>query len=259
MRLKLVESDYNSLNKEIQDTVYDAFEGTDFMISGVELMDDGKIVFDVSAAGPDGMMDREAEIRVPEINYLDAVRNACEDWMIEHGSPDSFYDSENIKESFSPQGYTKVIRAINDGIETDEDTEELRKYLQNIVSYCKGIADDYNLTLTLEETLDETLDETSVEEYKGKNAIDTDKLLKKLHTIQNDISNLLGPIHKQADVTLIVKQLRDTIDKAEDAKKSDSLLEDECETSEATQPKDIAKKEEYRKMVRPDFKVGSKI
>jgi len=33
----------------------------------------------------------------------------------------------------------------------------------------------------------------------------------------------------------------------------------ENEESDATQPEDIAKKEEYRKMIKPDFKVGSKM
>ena len=78
--------------KEIKDIVYNAFDGTDFSISGVELLDGGIITFDVCAFGPDGEMDRTVELEVPELNYLDAVREACENWMSEHDSPDSFYD-----------------------------------------------------------------------------------------------------------------------------------------------------------------------
>jgi len=54
---------------------------------------------------------------------------------------------EKVDEDFSPQGYTKVLQAINDGMETDEDLEALQKYLQNIIGYCKSIADDYNLPI----------------------------------------------------------------------------------------------------------------
>lgn len=90
-----------------------------------------------------------------------------------------------IKESFNPENVTKVYRIINDGIETDTDLEALKNYLQQIVSYCSGIAKDYNIELQLEEDLEEA--------------------------------------------------------------------------EEATQPTDIAKKVEYKKMVTPEFKVGSKL
>lgn len=50
-----------------------------------------------------------------------------------------------LKESFNPTGYTKVIDAISAGIETDEDEEALQKYLQDIINYCRSIAEDYDI------------------------------------------------------------------------------------------------------------------
>lgn len=56
-----------------------------------------------------------------------------------------------LKESFDPRNVTKVFRTINDGIESDDDKEALQKYLQQIITYCKGLADDYNVTVVLDE------------------------------------------------------------------------------------------------------------
>lgn len=74
---------------EIKQIVLDAFDGTDFMVGDVEITDDG-IDFDVTAYGPDGEMTRQAHLAIP--SYKEQVMWACEDWMSEHNSPDSFYD-----------------------------------------------------------------------------------------------------------------------------------------------------------------------
>lgn len=52
---------------------------------------------------------------------------------------------KGLDEAFDPSGYTKVIKAIGDGIEDDDDLDELRNYLQNIIGYCRSIADDYGI------------------------------------------------------------------------------------------------------------------
>ena len=52
---------------------------------------------------------------------------------------------KGLDEAFDPSGYTKVIQAIGDGIEDDDDLDELRNYLQNIIGYCRSIADDYGI------------------------------------------------------------------------------------------------------------------
>lgn len=54
---------------------------------------------------------------------------------------------ENVDEAFNPRGYTNAINAINDGIEDDTDIDALQDYLQNIVGYCRSIADDYDILL----------------------------------------------------------------------------------------------------------------
>ena len=67
-----------------------------------------------------------------------------------------------LGEAFDPSGYTNAIRAINDGIETDEDEESLADYLAKIIGYCKSIADDYNLYIpALDDEYDESLNESA--------------------------------------------------------------------------------------------------
>jgi len=52
---------------------------------------------------------------------------------------------KGLDESFDPRGYSKVIKAIGDGIENDDNLDDLRDYLQNIIGYCRSIADDYGI------------------------------------------------------------------------------------------------------------------
>lgn len=98
---KLKESfDFNDLNNIVKDAVYAAFEGSDFSVSGVELGDDGRITFNVTAYGSgedkSEEMSREVELEVPEINFLDAVTYACTEWIYGHNSPDTFYESVTV-------------------------------------------------------------------------------------------------------------------------------------------------------------------
>lgn len=65
----------------------------------------------------------------------------------EQVSEDGCSNKKDVDEAFNPHGYTNVINAINDGIEDDTDTEALQDYLQNIVGYCRSIANDYDILL----------------------------------------------------------------------------------------------------------------
>ena len=62
---------------------------------------------------------------------------------------DKKHVDESLDESraVSSSNYTKVLRAINDAIEDDEDEEGFREYLKDIIDYCKKMADDYNIEL----------------------------------------------------------------------------------------------------------------
>ena len=105
-----------------------------------------------------------------------------------------------IEESaVDPHTVTEVLKTIDEAIISDEDTNALQDYLQQIVSHCVNMAKDYDIEL-------------------------------KLDTLSN-------------------------------------ILDSECETQSGTesgtesgtQPEDIAKKVEYKKLVTPEFKIGSKI
>ena len=172
MKLKLIESSYTDTLK------YRVNNDDDLIIikKNGEVIDKGMV---------DYLKDnwnRFDDFRFDENRKLYVFNDGKDEYTMEK----IIVESDDLKESFNPSGYTKAIQAISEGIENDEDIEALKQYLQNIIHYCKSLADDYNITVTLEE---------EIEESEG----------------------------------------------------------------EATQPADIAKKEEYRKLVRPDFKVGTKL
>ena len=52
---------------------------------------------------------------------------------------------EKLNESYSPTGYTKAMQAILDGIEDDTDEEALQKYLQDIIGFCRTVAEDFGV------------------------------------------------------------------------------------------------------------------
>ena len=212
MKLKLVES--QKLNESVEDTlaaniikiVEDKFEGTDFSVYGIEVNGD-TIRFDVTAIGPDGPMERNAEIVIPGLDYVNAVSDACDDWMSDHSSPDSFYESAYKDTDFINidigEG-NKAIHAIY-----NPNTKE--------IIYTVGFA-------------------------AGRQEVKTnyDKL-----PSENFPYTTEGIIKAYID-TKLQKDLENQMTECDD-------------NSEATQPEDIAKKAEYRKLVQPDFKVGSKI
>lgn len=187
MKLRLVETQFikeeDSQNKAFQDIVYDVFDGSDFMIGNVDINEDG-VDFDVTAMGPEGSMERHVHLAIP--SYEEQLRWACEDWMSDHSTPDSFYESnkeEYPKDDYMIDPETASIDEIQAWLDKNNDKSEH--------------SDDFN-----------------------KLWLDIYKYLQR--------------------------------------KKEKEGIKD-SEESEATQTEDIAKKEEYKNMVTPTFKVGKKI
>jgi len=87
--------------------------------------------------------------------------------------------NENTNEDFSPYGYSKAIKAISDGIENDTDLDGLQKYLQNIVGFCKSIADDYDLAIEgiSEELVEKQCQESIGDEIKYITKEEADKVI----------------------------------------------------------------------------------
>jgi hypothetical protein len=73
--------------------IQDAFDGSDFIVYGIQFVDDCTVKFQVSAFGPDGEeMIREVSLDIPKSKDYDEVKTVVEDWMQEHNSPDLFYE-----------------------------------------------------------------------------------------------------------------------------------------------------------------------
>lgn len=77
---------------------------------------------------------------------------------------------ESIKSELNESAestYTKVIQAIGDLIVEigDEDKEQLSKYLNRVVTYCKDSAKDYDIII---ESDDKSSDEKVIKELQGR-------------------------------------------------------------------------------------------
>ena len=100
---------------------------------------------------------------------------------------ESFLESLELNENRNAlmgRGYTNAIRAINDGITTDEDEEALQKYLQEIIGYCRSIADDYGLLI---DGKDESLSDTEVGITESNEAVaGLKEALKKAKKLEKD-------------------------------------------------------------------------
>lgn len=86
-------------------------------------------------------------------DYDDSLDKISLKWAMKYGNLGT---DESLEESFDPRGYSNAIKAINDGIETDEDEEALSNYLNNIIGYCKTIADDYDLYIPALDNVNES-------------------------------------------------------------------------------------------------------
>lgn len=69
-------------------------------------------------------------------------------------------DDAKLGEEFNPENVTSVMTAINNGIEDDEDINEIKHYLDQIVSHCQSIADGYDIKLDLH-YFDESMNEST--------------------------------------------------------------------------------------------------
>ena len=201
---KVVKEDinYNQLFQEVKQVVYDTFEGTDFNISGVEILDGGVITFDVLAFGPteddeNGAMERTVEIEVPELNFIDAVREACENWMSDHSTPDSFYESAKPlkEESYEDPLYEAIENALVEGgfnVSRYSDRGVLTNNLGWVVSNengevqltCQGtwLSESTNPTIKLSKTY-KTIDIKNKDNKEEKEDTDTIKLSDTYKTI----------------------------------------------------------------------------
>lgn len=201
---KVVKEDinYNQLFQEVKQVVYDTFEGTDFNISGVEILDGGVITFDVLAFGPteddeNGAMERTVEIEVPELNFIDAVREACENWMSDHSTPDSFYESAKPlkEESYEDPLYEAIENALVEGgfdVSRYSDRGVLTKNLGWVVSNengevqltCQGtwLSESTNPTIKLSKTY-KTIDIENKDNKEEKEDTDTITLSNTYKTI----------------------------------------------------------------------------
>lgn len=205
---KLTESDladYNKLKQEVDTVVHNVFDGTDFTVSNVDI-NDGKLLFTVTAFGPsdneDGSeeMTREVELDVPELNYLDAVSEACQDWMSAHSTPDAFYESAlNESKVGSQEMKYDLIDAVKNCLKRYKssfkgyDLKQMREIIKSALDYTNNYfeREDFmyyiNEGAELKESYSERLGGdpsdfiSDLEELKAKlYEIDTDKFGSKL-------------------------------------------------------------------------------
>ena len=109
-RVELVEQDTNS---EIYKAIKDTLDGTDFILGQVYPTYDNIIKFDVFAYDSEGKeMSREVELDIKDETY-DSVKEAVEEWMQNHNSPDLFYESVEIIDTKTP-----IVEAEVKGLKT---------------------------------------------------------------------------------------------------------------------------------------------
>ena len=96
-----------------------------------------------------------------------------------------------IEESFDPRKVTQVLKLISDNIdvEMDENPEDMKHYLEQIVNFCQGLAEDYNVTLEPEK-VDESVEDGSdieVDTVESSGAVaGLKEALKKAKELNND-------------------------------------------------------------------------
>ena len=113
------------------------------------------------------------------VNYLKG--EAANEWRRGRDIP------ENLNES---EGYTNAVKAISDGIEDDENPDDVREYLQNIIGYCRSIANDRGVVV-------ESLREKFVEPSKEDLAPIEAKFVELGLEIEKEGKTLFGRKHYQ--------------------------------------------------------------
>ena len=114
----------------------------------------------------------DSEDDYPDDELLEAVDSYLDKISMEWAR-NKKAEQDSLGESFDPAGITRVLRAISDGIETDEDEEGLTDYLSQIVGYCKSIADDYNLYIPAFDDMNESCKGSDIKEVVDDQSEDT--------------------------------------------------------------------------------------
>ena len=106
--------------------------------------------------------------------------------LINAGNEEDVTLKDDVDESFDPEGITKVLRAINAGIETDEDPEALQHYLQEIIGYCRSIADDYDLLVESVKDGSDIEDEEVVDDKSAELVAELQEALNRVKQLETD-------------------------------------------------------------------------
>ena len=144
---------------------------------------------------------------------------------------DIFKGRNKVNESFDPSGYTRAIEAISAGIETDEDKEALQKYLQDIIGYCRSIAEDYGVLVEGQQEADDAyykVNNVTQELIKIKSIIEGNKEAEDKYTsIIKDLNDLQMYVYKkklnESDLVDPVLYAQDVLYKKEPQTEFDKL------------------------------------
>ena len=115
-----------NIKRDIEEIITRTFEGTDFSVSVGDInLVDGTADVDVTAfGGDDENFERTITLNFPSLDYETALETACEDWMYQHSTPDSFYESTNPTIKLSNKFKTIDIEK-KDNKEEKEDTDTI--------------------------------------------------------------------------------------------------------------------------------------
>ena len=83
-------------NDDVNKAINDAFYGTDFIITGIDSIDDNNVSVGIVAYDSEGNeLTRDIKFEFTDTDY-DSVYNECDKWISEHQSVDSFYEGVMI-------------------------------------------------------------------------------------------------------------------------------------------------------------------
>ena len=83
-------------NDDVNKAINDAFYGTDFIITGIDSIDDNNVSVGIVAYDGEGNeLTRDIKFEFTDTDY-DSVYNECDKWISEHQSIDSFYEGVMI-------------------------------------------------------------------------------------------------------------------------------------------------------------------
>lgn len=83
-------------NDDVNKAINDAFYGTDFIITGIDSIDDNNVSVGIAAYDGEGNeLTRDIKFEFTDTDY-DSVYNECDKWISEHQSVDNFYEGVMI-------------------------------------------------------------------------------------------------------------------------------------------------------------------